>query len=376
MSSACPFHPSAPQAVPPAPAIGAESEWEFLQEIHRGSGLEKRRDELAAACRAGLPAPLTAEELQWAGRIAWRNHARCIGRLHWRSLIVRDRRSVDTPEAMADCLRQHLALAQEGGLARPHLTVFAPAGPDARGPRIWNRQLCGYAGYVARDGTVLGDPANRAITARALNCGWVPPSTRSAFDLLPWLIAGPDGQVRLFPVPAGLVMEVPLRHPRYPWFERLGLRWYAVPIVCDLRLHAAATDYPAAPFNGWYMGTEVGARNLGDAGRYNQLPRVAEHLGLDCGVKRSLWQDHALLVLNEAVLHSYAAEGVKLVDHHTASDEFMRFCANESKRGRAVSARWDWIVPPISGSATKVFHQPMSEIAATPDFRIQPDPSN
>ena len=31
--------------------------------------------------------------------------------------------------------------------------------------------------------------------------------------------------------------------------------------------------YPAAPFNGWYMGTEIGARNLADTDRYDQLPR-------------------------------------------------------------------------------------------------------
>jgi len=28
--------------------------------------------------------------------------------------------------------------------------------------------------------------------------------------------------------------------------------------------------FPAAPFNGWYMGTEI-ARNLGDTARYNIL---------------------------------------------------------------------------------------------------------
>lgn len=371
----CPFHGTASIPTARVGDVDMESEWSFLQEIYRDSLVETRQRELIEARLAGLPAPLTSEELRWAGRIAWRNHARCIGRLHWRSLIVRDHRSIDTPEAMAGSLLQHLALAQEGGLARPHMTVFAPAGSGERGPRIWNSQLCGYAGYLEKDGTVLGDPANRQITAWALELGWQPPSSPSAFDLLPWLISGPDGRVRVFPLPPGSVMEVHLRHPRYKWLERLGLRWYAVPIVSSFCFHAAATDYTAAPFNGWYMGTEIGARNLGDVDRYNLLPLVAEQLGLDRGAKRSLWQDHAMLALNEAVLHSYAADGVKLVDHHTASDEFVQFCAREMKRGRQVSARWDWIVPPMSGSATKVFHQPMSEFPTTPDFRAQPTAS-
>ena len=122
------------------------------------------------------------------------------------------------------------------------------------------------------------------------------------------------------------------------------------------------------------MGTEIGARNLADTDRYNLLPAVADLLGLDRRHPRTLWQDRALLELNAAVLHSYAAAGVTLVDHHSASEEFLRFCAREAAAGRAVSARWDWIVPPISASATRVFHTPMREFPTTPDFHHQPPP--
>ena len=166
--------------------------------------------------------------------------------------------------------------------------------------------------------------------------------------------------------------EVPLRHPRFPWFEELGLRWYAVPVVSDMGLHAAGTRFPAAPFNGWYMGTEIGARNLADPHRYNLLPVVAERMGLDRRRARDLWLDRALIELNAAVLHSYEAEGVKLTDHHTSSEEFMRFLGRERDAGREVSARWDWIVPPISAAATRVFHTPMREFPTTPDFRREP----
>jgi nitric-oxide synthase len=113
--------------------------------------------------------------------------------------------------------------------------------------------------------------------------------------------------------------------------------------------------FPSAPFNGWYMGTEIGARNLGDAYRYNLLPEVAERLGLPRD--RGLWKDRALLVLNEAVLHSFARESVRIVDHHQASREFLAHCERERSKGHEVMAEWSWIVPPISGSSTGVFHR-------------------
>ena len=376
----CPFHALAEAFAGPRPdraaAEPAPDELAFLDEAHHGPLAATRRAEIGRALAEGLPAPLTSAELTWAGRIAWRNHARCIGRLHWRSLVVRDQRDLTEPADIAASLREHLELAQGNGSVRSYLTVFAPpAQAGGPAPRIWNAQLCGYAGHRRADGSVLGDPANERFTRLARELGWRPPGEPTAFDLLPWVISGPDGRPELFPLPQGLVREVRLRHPSHPWFEQLGLRWYAVPVVSNMSLHAAGTDFPAAPFNGWYMGTEIGARNLADAHRYNLLPVIADRMGLDRRRSRDLWLDRALLELNAAVLHSYEAEGVKLIDHHSASEEFMRFMQREQAAGREVSARWDWIVPPISGAATRVFHTPMREFATTPDFRRQPSPA-
>ncbi|MGJ5752075.1 stage II sporulation protein E [Streptomyces puniciscabiei] len=86
-------------------------------------------------------------------------------------------------------------------------------------------------------------------------------------------------------------------------FAALGLRWYAVPAVSDMSLEIGGVTYPAAPFNGWYMGTEIGSRNLADTDRYNLLPAVAELFGLDTRNERTLWRDRALVELNLAVLH-------------------------------------------------------------------------
>src|ERR1051326_2393156 len=43
----------------------------------------------------------TPEELAFAARVAWRNSSRCIGRLYWRSLRVRDRRPVNAADQIA-----------------------------------------------------------------------------------------------------------------------------------------------------------------------------------------------------------------------------------------------------------------------------------
>ena len=373
--SGCPFHSTTLVKAPANQASGGfsvEEELRFLAEVHEGQLLRERMDSCRAALAAGLAAPLTGVELTHAARVGWRNNSRCIGRLHWRGLEVRDHRHLDDADQIAASLREHVTRAQNGGAVRPVMTVFAPpergSGPA---PQMLNHQLCAYAGYRAADGTVLGDPKNVTLTERALALGWQAPATRSRFDLLPWMIAGRDGQVRLFPLPPGLVLEVPIRHPDLPWFESLGLRWYAVPVISDMVFHAAGTDFSCAPFNGWYMGTEIGARNLADCQRYNQLPVIAEKLGLDRRRSRELWLDRALVELNVAVLHSFEREGVKIVDHHTASAEFMRFGNRECAEGREVSARWDWIVPPLSPATTEVFHTPMREFPQTPDFFVR-----
>ena len=335
----------------------------FFQEAEAAGVLVGTAAQRQAATRTGVA--LTKEELGFGARVAWRNNARCIGRLYWRSLQVRDCRDIADSLGVYTALCEHLTLATRGGDIRPVMTVFSPDGPAGPAPRIRNDQLVGYAGYT-QAGAVLGDPKNVALTAEAIALGWNPPRLRTAFDLLPWIIIGRDERPALFPVPAGLVREVELTHPTLPWFAELALKWYAVPVVCDLVLQIAGAEFPFAPFSGWYMSTEIGSRNLGDEARYNLLPVVARRMGLDLATPASLWKDRALIELNTAVLHSFAAAGCRIVDHHSASQEFIRFCTNEEQAGRPVSAEWDWIVPPLSGSATPVFHRAMQELPLHP----------
>lgn len=57
---------------------------------------------------------------------------------------------------------------------------------------------------------------------------------------------------------------------RFPWFKDLGYKWYAVPAVSNMMLDIGGIEFCAAPFNGWFMGTEIG-RDLCDTVRYNVL---------------------------------------------------------------------------------------------------------
>lgn len=58
---------------------------------------------------------------------------------------------------------------------------------------------------------------------------------------------------------------------RYEWFKELDLKWYAVPAVSNMFLEAGGLEFTACPFNGWYMGTEIGVRDFCDVQRYNIL---------------------------------------------------------------------------------------------------------
>ncbi|GAA0318802.1 nitric oxide synthase oxygenase [Streptomyces polychromogenes] len=363
-----------PIPVPPqtgGAADRAEAE-EFLRQFHteqpaRTVALTKRLEQVRASIdRTGTYRHTTAE-LAFGARVAWRNSSRCIGRLYWNSLHVLDRRDATTPEEIHRHLCEHLRQATNGGRIRPVISVFAPDSPGRPGPRVWNEQLVRYAGHRRADGTVLGDPRNADLTDAVRGLGWQVREP-GRFDVLPLVVDTPDDKPQLFELPRDLVLEVPISHPDCPRITELGLRWHAVPAIATMRLRVGGINYPLAPFNGWYMGTEIGARNLVDEDRYALLPDVAACLGLDTGDEATLWRDRALVELNVAVLHSFRAAGVRISDHHTESRRFLTHLAREEREGRRVPADWSWIVPPVSGGITPVFHRYYDEAEQRPAF--------
>jgi nitric-oxide synthase, bacterial len=216
---------------------------------------------------------------------------------------------------------------------------------------------------------VVGDPRYVQFTETLQQHGWRG-KPANPFDVLPLALEAPDGTVSLHELPEDAVWEVPIEHPELRWFAELGLRWHAIPAIANMRLTIGGVDYPLAPFNGWYMGTEIGARNLADRDRYNLLPLVAARMGLDTSTERSLWKDRALVELNRAVLWSFDQAGARISDHHTESERFLAHMVSEERSGRPTPADWSWIVPPISGSTTGVFHRYYAEADQRPGFYL------
>ena len=314
----------------------------------------------------------TQEEITYGAKLAWRNSARCIGRIFWNSLIVRDLRHLSTATEIFEAILEHIKLATNGGCIKSMISIFPPNQPGKPGIRIWNPLLIRYAGYEQADGKIIGDPAQIELTKICQQLGWEGEGTH--FDMLPLIIQMPGEKPQLFNIPQDIVLEVPITHPDLPWFAELGLKWHALPSVSNHCLEIGGVSYSAAPFNGWYMSAEIASRNFGDTDRYNLLPIIGEKLGLNTCSKLSLWKDRALVELNTAVLHSFAVNGVSIVDHHTASEQFIKHCDRETNEGRIIPADWGWIVPPLSGSATKVFHQKFENIILKPNFFPQSDP--
>jgi nitric-oxide synthase len=46
-----------------------------------------------------------------------------------------------------------------------------------------------------------------------------------------------------------------------------------------------------------------------------------------------------------------------MADHHTESHRFLFHLEREERAGRRCRAEWSWIVPPLSGGQTAVFHR-------------------
>lgn len=299
----------------------------------------------------------TVGELEFGARTAWRNAARCIGRLYWNTLRVRDRRTITEPQAVAAECIAHLRGATRAGRVRSLITVFAPDRPDRPGPRIHNEQLIRYAGHRMPGGAIRGDGRNTAFTDQAVRLGWHRPDPPGRFDALPLVISRGEDRPELFELPRDAILEVPLEHPEHAWFAELRLRWHAVPAISNMVLEIGGVTYPAAPFNGWYMGSEIGARNLADTDRYDLLPVIGQQLGLDTTSDRTLWRDRAVVEIVRAVHHSFDVAGVTMTDHHRESKRFLTHVLREEQAGRACPADWSWIVPPVSGGLTPVYHR-------------------
>uniref|UniRef100_A0A8C4TUR3 Nitric oxide synthase n=1 Tax=Falco tinnunculus TaxID=100819 RepID=A0A8C4TUR3_FALTI len=334
----------------------------------------ERLEEVTKEIEATDTYQLRDTELIYGAKHAWRNAARCVGRIQWSKLQVFDARDCTTAHGMFNYICNHIKYATNKGNLRSAITIFPQRTDSKHDFRIWNAQLIRYAGYKQPDGTILGDPANVELTEICIQQGWKAPHGR--FDILPLLLQANGNDPELFEIPPELVLEVPIRHPKFEWFKDLGLKWYGLPAVSNMLLEIGGLEFSACPFSGWYMGTEIGVRDYCDNSRYNILEQVAKKMNLDMRKTSSLWKDQALVEINIAVLYSFQSDKVTIVDHHSATESFIKHMENEYRCRGGCPADWVWIVPPMSGSITPVFHQEMLNYRLTPSFEYQPDPWN
>lgn len=348
----------------------------FIHQFYAENNLEGRElrlEQIRNQIDQSASYELTHDELAYGAKLAWRNSTRCIGRLFWKGLKIRDRRHLTLAESIFEDMMDHLDFATNDGKIRSTITIYPAFSQEIEGPRILNKQLIRYAGYHKPNGEVLGDPDSLEFTRFCESLGWKPDYT--PFDILPLVIQEGNDEPKWFEIPEEKVLRVPISHPEFPWVSEMKIQWYAVPVISDMRLEIGGISFPCAPFNGWYMLTEIAVRNLADEHRYNLLPQLAKQMKLDTKQPRSLWKEKALLILQEAVLYSYQKRGVTLVDHHTASEQFMEFCRIEESKGRTVQADWAWIVPPTAGSTMGVFHQEWENLEMRPNFFYQKMPT-
>ncbi|SOD94729.1 nitric oxide synthase oxygenase [Spirosoma fluviale] len=346
--------------------ISAELTWDTVD-------YERRWEEIKREILATGSYTHTYEELAYGAQLAWRNASKCIGRISWRNMIVRDLRHVTDPDEMFRECAEHLRMATNGGNLQIVMNVFRPKKPMERwGPRIWNSQYIRFAGYEQADGTVLGDKANVSLTKTLLRQGWVPPTEKTAYDTLPLVIDVPGQSPRMYQFSDDDVLKVPIEHPNYPALNSLDMKWCAIPAIANFRMDIGGIQYGCIPFNGWFMETEI-ARNLWEEGRYEKAESIAKALGLDTSSEQTLWRDRAFLELNVAVLHSFSKAKVTLVDHQTAARQFLTHDQREKRAGRECPAQWSWVVPSAGGSVTPVWHHEMRDFYLSPSYHYAAD---
>ena len=144
----------------------------------------------------------TTDELTVGAKLAWHNHTRCIGKLYWRWLAVRDCRHVTAAEDIRDECFEHLRVVPTAAASSRRSRSSPPTGrgsprracttPSSSPTPATARRR--HRRRRRRDGRPHG--ARPAL-------GWTPGGT-TPFDLLPIVLETPDGEVSSHPVPPEL----------------------------------------------------------------------------------------------------------------------------------------------------------------------------
>lgn len=289
---------------------------------------------------------LTYDELQYGAKLSWRNAPKCANRAHWQELIVKDYRYVKTNEECNEALLEFLDESISSGATKTLMAVFPHRRPHQKqGPRTWNSNLYRFAGYRTKEG-ILGDPRDEEFTQVLIERhGWKPPSPRTKWDPLPLLIQFDETKPpQIFQLPSQYVPIIHLEHPDHLGFNALGLRWFAIAVVAGRELSIGGLVFTMAPFVGYFMDMDL-VRDLTDPSRYDVCLAVAEAVKIDTSSTNPIWKDEAFMVVNQAVVSSFANSGFACISHHVMAAEFYKFYKNEMATRGYCPGNWKWLTP-------------------------------
>jgi nitric oxide synthase oxygenase domain/subunit/sulfite reductase alpha subunit-like flavoprotein/hemoglobin-like flavoprotein len=353
----------------------AQEFYEMLQaEFHWSDAeLSRRMQQVEQEIGASGTYTQTSKELEMGARLAWRNSAKCIGRISWNTLQVRDCRHVSTPAQIFQEVEEHLKIATAGTNIQSVMTVFQPQDPnEPLGTRFWSSQCVRYAAYQDdASGNILGDPANLELTEYLIKRRyWTPPTRRGAFDVLPLVLKVPGRKKPyIHELPKECVFEVSIEHPSRPELTSLGYRWTTVPAISNFKMNLGGVLYQNMPFNGWFMTTEI-VRNLME--RYDAGPSICNAMGIDM-TSDPTWRVQASTELEKAVLHSFQKAGYTIVDPHSVGQQFCTHVQREREQfGRECPAQWSWIGG-LTGPTNPTWHLEMRDFLVKPQYEYCAD---
>ena len=129
--------------------------------------MSQRWSEVESSIQQNKHFKMTIEELQHAVKYAWRNTTRCIGKIWWETLALRDCRHVKSVDELFEMICQHLKESTNNGKIKPTISVFPQRIPGESDQfRIWNSNVLMYAGYLDPNdtGSVIGNKSNIEFT--------------------------------------------------------------------------------------------------------------------------------------------------------------------------------------------------------------------
>jgi nitric oxide synthase oxygenase domain/subunit len=369
----------------------AEDFFEQVADEHKWSTnqLNRRLLEVKMEIQATGTYTHTSEELQTGARLAWRNSSKCIGRIAWNTLLVRDCRHVESAHEIFKEVEEHLRLATCGTNIQSVMTVFKPKGVNEMwGTRFWSSQFVRYAGYKTRRvekswairpmsillnvsyplhlRNAIKNTSHSLLISFSLdlvkNEYWKPPEKRTRFDVLPLVLKIPGvSRPFVYMLPKELRHEVKIEHPDCPAIGAMGLRWAAVPAISNFNMNLGGVDYQCVPFNGWFASVEIG-RNLFE--RYKLAEEWAKAAGINTKTK-TIYEQRVYLEMDTAVNYSFKKQGFTMVDMETVGKSFIVHCGRERNLGRECPAQWSWIGG-LTGPTNVTWHHEMRDFYVAP----------